>query len=139
MVRKEAPELMDELAMLRDRDEDVTVRAGAILAFCGLLIAAGLVLLAAEPSTALHVSPSSLAARLTALALPALFVSAALALTAIGRARPGALTAPEAFVMSYDRAIGGRERRAGLASLGCYAGGAAILAGFALAFLTSAF
>lgn len=105
-----------EFEMLGRREDDLSVKAGAVLGFAGLMIAATLVLLAAEPETALHARPGELEAIWAAASLVGLFLGAAAALLAIGMSRVYDFSDAEALLDRLDRRFRARD---GLWRLAC--------------------
>lgn len=112
-----------EFEMLSRRDDDLSVKSGSILGFCGLLLASVLVLLAAEPQTALHVEEGDLAVYLAITAVVFLFIGAAFALAAITRGHDYDMAHAEAVIASVDKAVRGKEARWRTAALFTYLGG----------------
>lgn len=98
-----------EFEFLNRRDDDLSVKSGAVLGFAGLLIAATLVLLAAEPQTALHADADSPGSLATAGGLAALFVGAVLALLAVSMTRGYDAGHAEALLARLDRRVKARQ------------------------------
>lgn len=103
------PHVKAEYEYLHKRDDDLSVKAGAVLAFGGLLIAAGLVLLAAEPGTSLHAPPGGVVALIGGASVAVLFIGAGLSLAAIAMTRTYDLSHAEAIVARYDRSVRRKE------------------------------
>jgi hypothetical protein len=128
-----------EFEFLNKRDDDLSVKAGAVLGFSGLLIAASLVLLAAEPETALHVEARTPAGLVAALSLAALFPGAVLALLAIARSRVYDLSDASAMMSRLERRFQSREA---LWTVSCtlnFLGALAMAIAYALAIAANAF
>ncbi len=128
-----------EFELLHRRDDDLSVKSGAILGFAGLLIASTLVLLAAEPETALHASADEVTSLAAAAGLVVLFFGAAAALTAISMTRVYVGEDAPALLERLERRLKSREMvwrwSCALTFLGAVTAGAAyvlVIAGNAL-------
>jgi hypothetical protein len=140
MVHAQDDEMLKlEFEVLSRRDDDLSVKASAVLAFAGLLIAATLVLLAAEPQTALHTEPDALASVAAAASLLLLFVGAIFALLAIAMARVYDLSDAEAMMARLDRRMKTREALWGFSCVFTLLGSLAAGAAYALVLAANAF
>jgi hypothetical protein len=128
-----------EFEFLNKRDDDLSVKSGAVLGFSGLLIAASLVLLAAEPETALHTEAASPGGLAAALSLAALFPGAVCALLAIAMSRVYDLSDASTMMARLERRFKSRE---GLWAFACtlnFIGAAAMAVSYALVLAENAF
>ncbi len=128
--------LKAEFDFLHRKDEDLSIKAGAVLAFSGLLIASTLVLLAAEPSTALHAPAGAVSSLVAVASTGLLFFGAALALAAVALSRVYDLDHSERLVAHYDAAV---RRKYGLWRGACwFTNLGAVAAAIAYAFVIAA-
>jgi hypothetical protein len=128
-----------EFDYLNKRDDDLSVKAGAVLGFAGLLIAATLVLLAAEPQTALHAEAASLGGLVAAVSLAALFPGAVLSLLAIAMSRVYDLSDASMMMMRLDRRFRSREALWRFACTLTFLGALAMAAAYGLVLAANAF
>lgn len=98
-----------EFEHLHKRNDDLSVKAGAILGFGGLLIAATLVLMTAEPETALHTRADSIPSLTAAAGLLVLFAGAVLALLAIAMTQVYDENEAAALIDRLERRLKARE------------------------------
>jgi hypothetical protein len=110
---------------LHKRDDDLSVKAGAVLGFAGLLIASTLVLLAAEPDTVLHVPVDEAANVIAVVGLALLFAGAALLLIAIASGRAYEAEDAEALIAALEHRLRRRE------TVWCLGGGLTVAGSFA--------
>lgn len=128
-----------EFEFLHKRDDDLSVKAGAVLGFAGLLIASSLVILAAEPGTALHAEAASEAGLAAAVALAALFLGAVFALLAIASTRVYDLSDADALLHRLDRQVKSREASWRMACFFTFVGAVIMAASYGLVLAANAF
>ncbi len=128
-----------EFEFLHKRDDDLSVKAGAVLGFAGLLIAASLVLLAAEPGTALHAEAASPEGLAAAAGLAALFIGAVFALLAIATTRVYDLADADSLLNRLDRQVKSREASWRIACTFTFVGSLVMAGSYGLVLAANAF
>jgi hypothetical protein len=107
---------------LRFRDQDHSIRCGALLGFAGLIIASALVQLSAGPDTLAHLSRESVWFAIVRVSLVLLIASASLSLLSISLGRTSYSDEPWTALLQFQNLIRMRGKIETAASVLCFAG-----------------